>query len=1177
MHPSVTLPHYILKNILEYIVNQCTETEYVLGFLKKYTLISKEWNSKIIPSLVMTRDLVQPHVHSPRPSYVNFLIELLKLSDKMNWDFCNLHYSEKYKGLPSTMNPRISSVDIGQQLELIPIFYNRFPNLRQMKFQNMKEELSDLHNMLVKFETERESKNLKPIELHLHYQGYISYYNGFQRYESIPLDIIFGNTDFYKVTFDSIMLVQSNHFPPTLPYTPNRIVEINLDIVKIDKPLLDTIIDLSSHCKKFSIRDLIIIPNVSFDTVLEKLAKSNMVLESLSVSTPEEVTIQTLIAFINHINTKELSLLFDIVKVENEEFIHKAIITNNTIKSIGYMLLGGLNGYNFNLYDKWQNRDKLENISIQNSMDNVHEYAHEMVSMKSVVLGQGYNRQGIDKLLRMNLPNLTNFEFTQSKHIRFPVETLVENRYIQSITCYNGILLNEFLLIINSKEMVSLSKLDVLNISFSNQIQNQNDMISFIHAIRMNNKLTHLTIVGDSLFRNDEIYNNYKIYLEILFHNKTLQKFILPGQNFPKLIRWHLIKFEKMLKANNTILHLRLLPSNNYHLDSKHETDLFNLFDFVMSNQIILPHYLIKNILLYLLNQSTEIEYIYSFIKKFTLVSKEWNIKIIPVLQLSREVVPIRSFSPRPSYVDILEKLIRLSKRSGWNFTLPYSDNAGDLSKLDIKVSSHVSSLSVSIASPPFFSLPSIIKKFPRIKTVHLYTTSMVYINSSYIQIIKKCNENRQLQNLEPIQFELNLEPTLAIYKPLQTLDIIFGCQNFQKVSIYSIILSESINPMQFLDYSPNGIVELVLSHIKVDKWLLDLIINLSPQCKVLVIKEIILNPRDTRFDGVLEKIEESPNVFESLTISTKEHVSYETLISFLNNVKTSEISLIIDRIELDVQDDFFVSTICNSYVKSIGYMVLGGLGGSFFNLYNIWNNRVNLEQVTLQVAMDQINLHANELISLKKLVLGNGYNQLGIESLLQMNIPNLTELEFSQTKHHRIPFIALLSNMNLQSITCSSDIYMSELILILKSNHLVNLRKIEAKNIDFTNEIRSYDDLTLLIVAIKYNTNITHLSLSGTPFVIPKIMNYDMYQFYLDILFTNLTLQKLSLPNQYKPLTERHYQQFKTMLSINHTILHINLYPSEYIPVVNSKDTELKLFNLFGIYNVNIIKSTLE
>ncbi|KYQ89816.1 hypothetical protein DLAC_09789 [Tieghemostelium lacteum] len=173
----------------------------------------------------------------------------------------------------------------------------------------------------------------------------------------------------------------------------------------------------------------------------------------------------------------------------------------------------------------------------------------------------------------------------------------------------------------------------------------------------------------------------------------------------------------------------------------------FNHIDHLLMT--LLPNYLYCKILELLLNVYSRLDFLYSFVSKFTLVCKEWNTHVISKLSLHQMV---RDFNPTLLNIQSMKILLK----SGIDFKLIYLDTVNEghdaLYTKQLETTQSIDNLSEKIVKCKCHSIP---RSLSLLKNLNNLTTNLLPPDN--MELPENCNLTIYLNGDDNLKFDYNL------------------------------------------------------------------------------------------------------------------------------------------------------------------------------------------------------------------------------------------------------------------------------------------------------------------------------------------------------------------------------------------------------------------------------------
>ncbi|KYQ88327.1 hypothetical protein DLAC_11026 [Tieghemostelium lacteum] len=525
----MVIPNYLIINILDPILNHSKEIEYVYMFLRKYTLISKEWNQSIIVKLQYR------HVNNlQRLVTVELLPDFIALANKYKWYNYRFIFPGHLFKLADLFRDQVSQIFItkGQSTPLDQSI-SHFKNSESIVV-----ETSDSEEFLF-----NQLKSLCNIDIHIK-SSYSQSKIDFNRIGELIQNRRVISLDF--LGFNFIFTKNSNSFQP------NSLTRINLVMIRMSQWMLESLLDNSLNCQNLELDAVVLNEYKTYDKVLDILnhASQSMNLQRLRVSTNIYSSYQAAVDFLSNIKTG--TLILDNVEWEGETLPD---ITNQWIHSLELPTSKG-----DIILELWKHKDNIKSISVKYAFKNLFK---EFKNLRYLTIPHLPSSMAMinDLLAHKNLHSIDFYEL------------------------YIGVL-NKLLSIPHP----SVQSYNIRSLKYDPNSFDK-DLILFIKSLSNNTTLTEL-VISDSFCSSCNNYNHCKLYIEILTINKTLHKFILPESlsNTFKFTTDMVKQFNELFKINTTIQQLKcfdyasitnvsLRYHNQIHLDL---LDVFSKYNVII-------------------------------------------------------------------------------------------------------------------------------------------------------------------------------------------------------------------------------------------------------------------------------------------------------------------------------------------------------------------------------------------------------------------------------------------------------------------------------------------------------------------------------------------------------------------------------------------------------------------
>ncbi|KYR02738.1 hypothetical protein DLAC_00202 [Tieghemostelium lacteum] len=496
MLTPMAIPNYLIINILDPILNHSKEIEYVYMFLRKYTLISKEWNQSIIVKLQYR------HVNNLQKSRtVKLLPDFIALANKYKWYNYRFILPGHVKHLNEIIRDQVSQIEINnEQSKTLDQSISHFKNSESI---DVKISFLDSEEILI-----NQLKSLSNIDIHIKSYGTHDLVH-FNR-----IGELIQNRRVISLYFSAYAFIGEN----TNSFQPNSLTKISLDRVKISQWMLKSLLDNSLNCQNLEIDRMVLIEDTNhYDKVLEILihASQSMNLQCLRVITKISTSKQAAVDFLSNIKTGTLIL----VSLQWNYETLSDNITNQWIHSLE--LLTKMDG---RILELWKHKDNIKSILV-NDISKCVVKVKEFKNLRYLELPDLISLKGINNLLAHQ--NLHTVYFH-----RMGIDVL-----------------NQLLSIPHT----NIQKY-IIHYLYHNENSIENDLSLFITSLSHNATLTAL-VIQEFLYSRNINYNHCELYIKILTINKTLHTFILPlpwSDTF-KFTTDMVKEFNELFKINTTI------------------------------------------------------------------------------------------------------------------------------------------------------------------------------------------------------------------------------------------------------------------------------------------------------------------------------------------------------------------------------------------------------------------------------------------------------------------------------------------------------------------------------------------------------------------------------------------------------------------------------------------------
>ncbi|KYQ89735.1 hypothetical protein DLAC_09703 [Tieghemostelium lacteum] len=518
----MTLPNYLIQNILEKLINKFRDINYIIEFFQKFTLISHEWNKHVINKVRFTLLINQDR-------YERYPLE--------KWVFFTEKYQLKYHGvfyhnidmLSDKINDKINEIAIShidKWKDLIPIF-----------------------------------KNIEIVNINMNTRGLVPWEEQFQPLENVTF-LLSINADGYsdgdlhqpdpqwlesvivQDYFKSLSL-QGISFPEfdfNIPIK-SKLQKLELKNIQIDKTSLMNLLKNSPNLVRLSmIQFSPLQPFNSLNNVLECISVHLVNLDHITiVSSKIGVSYQDLHQFLNKVKIREMFLKLDIIEFQQSyKEVKKTFILNRNIQSFVYLPLRQKTSPQigpFYLLDVWKDLSNIRKLEISHSLNSCVLHLKELTKLQSITITDCDNvkeYENLCKIIQFNTPSLQKFTIcSYESQPKIWSDILIKNNYIRVISV-KSMKIQSLIDLLNSNHPTLIS-IDVTFLS----IPDENVVIDLIKAIKTNKTIQNLQIIVTSdrvYLKANATYNTVLWYTDILSHNHTLEQlqflWIYPMQEY---------------------------------------------------------------------------------------------------------------------------------------------------------------------------------------------------------------------------------------------------------------------------------------------------------------------------------------------------------------------------------------------------------------------------------------------------------------------------------------------------------------------------------------------------------------------------------------------------------------------------------------------------------------------
>ncbi|KYQ94128.1 hypothetical protein DLAC_04409 [Tieghemostelium lacteum] len=547
----MVVPNYVIINILDLIVSQFKELEYILEFFKKFTLISSQWNKEIIPKLNFDR--IEFGVDQSNDSIKKWV----QFTEKYHIEYTVVLSTE----LQSELFEKVKNQVVEATFSSMPV-YQKFKPSKLLKVINFT--FSSTKNIYF--------NPLDNVTFNLCLDGDLFDDGGLAILNQDKHHAVLVQDYFTTLSLKSVVINENISIP-----VKRNLQDLTLKSSNLSEPILKNLLENSPNLKRLKIDGCSFYPKIeSFDCVLEAIVRANLSWDTLEIIYHSPVNIQAIIDFINQIKVRSLTLIFSNISYTSSQQPQTFLITNTNIQSFYFLPLERLKFPHvkpFHLLDKWQDRSNFRSIQIFKSVD-CSKYLNEMVHLKSLESRES-NSSNIDPKQQEYINNVIIANKPSLKEITIESLCFQDGPKVNFLKIQSSVLLqNSYIRVLNITSATLSNCVDLINsnhpslthLTIRNLIQSPNiDMPSLVTPIGQNHTLQSLVISSgycDNIDHRNSKNANYTtlpFYIQILEVNKTISKLQMPWvldsvNKDDKIISDGLTHdLDKVLLKNNTI------------------------------------------------------------------------------------------------------------------------------------------------------------------------------------------------------------------------------------------------------------------------------------------------------------------------------------------------------------------------------------------------------------------------------------------------------------------------------------------------------------------------------------------------------------------------------------------------------------------------------------------------
>ncbi|KYQ88370.1 putative cell surface glycoprotein [Tieghemostelium lacteum] len=541
------IPNTTTINILNNIVNirhnekvvYLNSIEYLYAFIRKFTLISKEWNEKVIPKLCPRNPFILDNYNRIEKSQLEFLIK-----SKIQFQvYLNLNIVNELDDLKTLIKDRVSTL----HLSTVPNHFvvTGYPNLKSLLLSiSESDQLEDLDDKNLEKHGIKLDLSLSPsdglVDSRIHeYIFNMKALSSFQLYDYHKDFIVLPNAPFYK-TLKSLSLIsvffdEYNHLEQlfkNLEITEEIYIS-SLSFISYPENMNEMLLDCLSNIK--------ITPTIS-----------NLTVEGVT-ATPWSSLIKL---FNSLVSLKKFSMSTECFEPDSEELL----ISQQTLDLLSLVTfepstcilpkISSLKCKSLIVSDLSNPDMILDDLFPSPLLSNLMEFKfHNLNQFNSYShnLSEFFN-----SLIRFNSENLKSIEVELGTNFygNALVESISKNSNLKWLT----IISSDINSLVNLLKSLPLSieyiKVNVL------QVQKFEDFNTIVPHLQCNQSLK-VFVIGDiqpSILTNNISY--MPMCIEILSKNNHLSTLILPYSTMSTATNSDLESLEHILKSNTNLSHL---------------------------------------------------------------------------------------------------------------------------------------------------------------------------------------------------------------------------------------------------------------------------------------------------------------------------------------------------------------------------------------------------------------------------------------------------------------------------------------------------------------------------------------------------------------------------------------------------------------------------------------------
>ncbi|KYQ94103.1 hypothetical protein DLAC_04384 [Tieghemostelium lacteum] len=512
--------------MLEYLVNQFNEFDYFFYFFRHYTLISKQWNTEILPKLRI----------------VDYYIDIYEDTDPIDIQILsNLtnRFKLKYRIRISDYNLKIDNLkDKVHYLKLYKDFFTASDS----------ETLSNYKYL----------KKIKQLQISPFIDSEVlSNFASSNKGIRISLDGD-GNSDkpiisgLFNLNILHSLIFSNGVIPNDTVFQLNGISKLSLTSIYSQLDTICRLFENTPNLEKLCLFGISLEKCQYFDDVLKKITHLQQ-LKELLLGVRYACNFQSIVYLLNNVKSVNTDVTFHMVHYESVEDVLSSKINNSNIHTFDFSSplkftpkADELN--NFNLLSIWDDKSHLQHICVKRKTNLLVDLPTSIYSLKT--------------------------KKTLKTHVIFKtysclLEVIIDNRLINLTEINIDDLRATDLKIILNSQMPKLTTVKVLDL---NDYDGLNE--GFIQTIQNNHTVTNLFIFHLTWFQQ---YSFYETAIQVLKVNNTLVSLYLPYYKNDEVTQQYIDSFKEIFINNHTIRRIYIPLSDSK--SPKLLLDLFRLFN----------------------------------------------------------------------------------------------------------------------------------------------------------------------------------------------------------------------------------------------------------------------------------------------------------------------------------------------------------------------------------------------------------------------------------------------------------------------------------------------------------------------------------------------------------------------------------------------------------------------